>query len=584
MPRGPIPGIPSVFTEASRRRRIGGALAAIGAVALAVGVIVGAGLPGSSSGASRPKAGSGSTTVQYRNLVATDTESGTLSYANPSTVFNRVSGTITFLPKVGALIKPGQTLYDVSGQPIVLFNGTTPAYRDLTAGVSNGDDVLELNRDLVALGFDPSHQITINNTWQSGTTSAVEAWQNSLGETETGTITLGQVVFLPGPQRITSVQAVLGSTGASSGAASSAGTTTASFTSPASAGSSLADTDPSAPRAEFVSLSTQSVPNVSSTTSTAGAAAALCVSTGSTATTTTSTPPSPTCKTPLGTDTTTTPTTPTTTTPTTPTTTTPSKKPTTPSEEAVLLALLKAETLALKKQLGSSSSTSASGRSSAGGTGSAAASGASGRSSGSGGSAASSGGASSATGGSSSAGGASAGGSATAILQTTSNESIVVVNLDASKQSEAVVGEAVTVQMPNGNTVNGKITEVSPVAQTSTSSSSSSGSGGSGGSGGSSSSTATATIPVTITLSGNQSLNGLDQAAVSVNFAQQVENHVLSVPVTALLATAGGGYAVQEAVAPHALIPVTPGLFATGFVQISGANIYPGLQVTDSQG
>jgi len=159
-----------------------------------------------------------------------------------------------------------------------------------------------------------------------------------------------------------------------------------------------------------------------------------------------------------------------------------------------------------------------------------------------------------------------------------------VVNLDASKQSEAVVGEAVTVQMPNGNTVNGKITEVSPVAQTSTSSSSGSGSGGSGGSGGSSSSAATATIPVTITLSGNQSLNGLDQAAVSVNFAQQVENHVLSVPVTALLATAGGGYAVQEALAPHTLIPVTPGLFATGFVQISGANIYPGLQVTDSQG
>jgi hypothetical protein len=79
-------------------------------------------------------------------------------------------------------------------------------------------------------------------------------------------------------------------------------------------------------------------------------------------------------------------------------------------------------------------------------------------------------------------------------------------------------------------------------------------------------------------------VSGLDQAAVSVNFEQQVEKNVLSVPVTALLATAGGGYAVQEAGTPHRLLAVTPGLFAAGDVQISGADIYPGLQVTDSQG
>ena len=78
--------------------------------------------------------------------------------------------------------------------------------------------------------------------------------------------------------------------------------------------------------------------------------------------------------------------------------------------------------------------------------------------------------------------------------------------------------------------------------------------------------------------------HGLDQAAVSVNFAEQRANHVLSVPVTALLATGGGNYAVQEAGAPRRLIPVTTGLFAAGYVQISGAGIYPGLQVTDSQG
>ena len=80
---------------------------------------------------------------------------------------------------------------------------------------------------------------------------------------------------------------------------------------------------------------------------------------------------------------------------------------------------------------------------------------------------------------------------------------------------------------------------------------------------------------MTITLTGHRKIHGLDQAAVSVNFEQQKATNVLSVPVTALLATAGGGYAVQEAAAPHRLIPVTPGLFAAGYVQISGSQITP---------
>ena len=71
---------------------------------------------------------------------------------------------------------------------------------------------------------------------------------------------------------------------------------------------------------------------------------------------------------------------------------------------------------------------------------------------------------------------------------------------------------------------------------------------------------------------------------MSVNFAQASAKNVLSVPVTALVATSGSSYAVQEANASRKLIPVTVGLFAAGYVQISGSGIYPGLEVTDSQG
>lgn len=158
-------------------------------------------------------------------------------------------------------------------------------------------------------------------------------------------------------------------------------------------------------------------------------------------------------------------------------------------------------------------------------------------------------------------GSAGGGASAQAILQTTSTELVATVSLDATKQYEAVLGEQVTVQMPDGTTVDGRLSQVAAAATSTSSSGSSSAAGGSGGSssaGGSGSGTTTSTVPVTITLHGRRRTRALDQAAVSVNFQQQQAKGVLSVPVTALLATAGGGYAIQEAAGSHRLLAVTP--------------------------
>jgi hypothetical protein len=530
--RGRLRGFVCRLPGRSRPHASLAALCALAAVALAVGIILGTGT-GSSQGASPAAKVSGATTVQRRNLVETDTESGTLTYANPQTVYNRIAGTVTWLASVGQLITPGHALYYVDNQPVTLFNGTTPAYRDLTSGITNGPDINELNRDLVSMGFDPGHEITLNDTWQPGTTAAIDRWQASLGETQTGSITLGRVVFLPGAQRVTTVDAVLGSTGSSAGAGAGSGS---------SGSSSTSGTND--PRPEFASLES-TTPTTTAPTRT------------SPATSTIPTKQSTGCK------------------PTGHKRTRSCNSPT----EAALIALLRAETAELQKAL-ASGSRGASGPAAAGSAAGGAAKG--------GGSRAGAGGASGAAGagaGGSGAGGSGSSGGATAqpILQTTSNRLDVVVDLDATKQSEAVLGEPVTVEMPDGSVVNGKITHVSPIAQSSTSGSGSGGSGGSGSSGNSSGSPS-ATIPVTIELHGHLPASGLDQAAVSVNFQQQKASNVLSVPVTALLATAGGGYAVQEAAPPHRLIPITPGLFAAGYVQISGAQIYPGLQVTDSQG
>jgi Putative peptidoglycan binding domain len=558
--------------QAPWRRVLVAVLAAAG-VALIIGI---ASHPGSSrgAGASGTQA-QGVATVQRRDLVATDTESGTLGYANPQTVFSRLSGTITWLPQVGDVVQPGGTLLKVNGQPVVLMSGSQPAYRDLAEGVSDGQDVNQLERNLVAMGFDPGHLIKVDDTFDAATTAAVEHWQASLGETQTGQVTLGDVVFLPGAQRITAVNAVLGSAGGTgSGAGSSgAGTITGAST----------RVTPAQP--EFVSLVT------TTTTSSTGTRTSPTTTTTSTTTTTTAVAkPKP----------------------------KPNPKPAAQrggssgrsgssgaSTLSALLALLKAETAELKSGhggAGASSGSSSVGRSggagessggrAAGGGGTAGAGGAAGG----GGSAAAGGGGASG----SASGSGSAGASAQAILQTTSTQLVVTVDLDATKQTEAVIGEPVTVELPDGSTVDGKISAVSPVAQTSSGASSSgggsssgagggSGSGGSGAGGGSAgggggSGSPSATIPVTITLMGHRHPQGLDQAAVSVNFEQQKATNVLSVPVTALVATAGGGYAVQPAGSPQRLIAVTPGLFAAGYVQISGTGLYPGLRVTDSQG
>jgi hypothetical protein len=518
------------------RRRILAALGAIAAVAVAVAIILGSGLTGSTKAAGPSAKARASTTVQRRDLVATDTESGTLSYANPQTVFNRLSGTVTWLPPIGRVIKPGQTLYKVDGAPVVLFDGTLPAYRDLSEADTAGPDIEQLKRDLRTLGFDPQHQMTIDQTFDAATAAAVERWQESVGEPQTGSITLGQIVFLPGSQRVTTVDAQLGSTGGSS-AASGAGSSTNTSTAVAS-------------HPEFVSLSTKPAKPAKPTTSTPSCKPSKAKPTGSQSS---AQQPTTKCKQSQT-----------------------SSSASSKQQLAALLALMKAETLELRK---AKSGSGTGGGRSGGGSSTAAA----GRGGGGGGGAAGGGAASAAAAESASGGSGGAGANAQPILQTTSTQLVVTVALDATMQSEAVVHEPVTVELPNGSTVGGKITQVSPVAQTSSSSSSSSSSSASSGGGGGSNAP-TATVPVTIALTGHRHVAGLDQAAVSVNFEQQKATNVLSVPVTALLATAGGGYAVQEAQQPGKLLLVTPGLFAAGYVQISGPGIFPGLQVTDSQG
>ena len=74
----------------------------------------------------------------------------------------------------------------------------------------------------------------------------------------------------------------------------------------------------------------------------------------------------------------------------------------------------------------------------------------------------------------------------------------------------------------------------------------------------------------------------LDQAPVNVEITTESVEDVLAVPVDALLALAGGGYAVEVAEGGvHRLEAVTVGLFddAEGVVQVSGQGLSAGQRV-----
>jgi hypothetical protein len=152
-------------------------------------------------------------------------------------------------------------------------------------------------------------------------------------------------------------------------------------------------------------------------------------------------------------------------------------------------------------------------------------------------------------------------------LSATSTTRQVSVALGADEQSEVAVGDKVTITLPNNQTTPGTISSVGTVATTPAPGSSSS----------------TPTITVLVNPTDPTATGGWDQAPVDVTITTSTVANALVVPVDALLAQAGGGYAVEVVKADgiHRLLPVTLGLFddAEGLVQATGTGLAAGQSI-----
>jgi len=146
------------------------------------------------------------------------------------------------------------------------------------------------------------------------------------------------------------------------------------------------------------------------------------------------------------------------------------------------------------------------------------------------------------------------------LYKSSSTSPLVTTELTASQARNVTVGAAAGVMLPDGTVVDGTITSVGATT---------------------SNSDGAAVVPVTVTLNDPSLAGQVSGAPVNVEIVTEVTSGALTVPVTALVALAEGGYAVEVVEEPgtSSLVAVTPGAYAGGRVAVTGEGLTEGMRV-----
>jgi peptidoglycan hydrolase-like protein with peptidoglycan-binding domain len=151
------------------------------------------------------------------------------------------------------------------------------------------------------------------------------------------------------------------------------------------------------------------------------------------------------------------------------------------------------------------------------------------------------------------------------VLEVTDTTRQVTIDLDASRQPYVHAGDRVDLELPGGRTTTGRVASVGKVATVPA--------GDGTGEG-------DPTVELVVSLDHPKATGRLDQAPVDASITTEVRKGVLAVPVSALLALAEGGYAVEvERDGRRQLVGVETGLFADGQVEVEGQGLRAGDRV-----
>jgi membrane fusion protein, multidrug efflux system len=154
----------------------------------------------------------------------------------------------------------------------------------------------------------------------------------------------------------------------------------------------------------------------------------------------------------------------------------------------------------------------------------------------------------------------------TPVLTYSSGAKTVTVDLETDNTDLLPLDAKVMVTLPDGTQTPGTVTGVGTEAETDPNDPQ-----------------AEPTVPVEVTIEDPAAVEAFDTGQVTVTAEQSRNEDVLAVPVTALLALAEGGYAVQvpdpAAASGYRLVAVDVGTQADGYVEVSGDGIEEGVEV-----
>ena len=154
----------------------------------------------------------------------------------------------------------------------------------------------------------------------------------------------------------------------------------------------------------------------------------------------------------------------------------------------------------------------------------------------------------------------------TSVLEISSTQKVANVDLSQGKSNLVAPKDAVTVKLPNGKETTGTVASVGVEAETSASDPS-----------------ADPTVPMVVRLTKPKDAAAFSSGSVTVSIEQSRDDNVLTVPVTALVSLAEGGYAVQvvdpAAASGYRLVAVKTGTITEDYAAISGDGITEGLKV-----
>jgi hypothetical protein len=160
------------------------------------------------------------------------------------------------------------------------------------------------------------------------------------------------------------------------------------------------------------------------------------------------------------------------------------------------------------------------------------------------------------------------------VVQVTATTKVVTLQLTVDQVADVEAGTPVTIALPDGTEVTGRIADVATEPTTD---------GGTGGDGAEGGDGGEETFPVTVTLDDPAAADGFDSGTVDVTVERSRTDDATAVPVIALLALREGGYGVQVAdesePGGYRLVPVEVGTIADDWAQISGDGIEAGVDV-----